>query len=95
MENSTKNRILDEALVMFAEKGYVAPVLVFWNVASRNDVFHADARDRGVVLVSGQSASTFEKLIRFLINEKLQTPLDFMYDVLNGERYRAITLAAA
>lgn len=80
---------------MFAQKGYIAPVLVFWNVDSRNDVFHADANNRGVVLVSGQSASTFRNLIRFLSNENLQSPVDFMYDVLNGERYRAITLAAA
>lgn len=80
---------------MFAQKGYTAPVLVFWNVDSRRDVFHADADDRGVVLVSGQSASTFKNLISYLNNEAILSPVDYMYDVLNGERYRAITLAAA
>ena len=77
---------------MFAEKGYIAPVLVFWNVNSRNDVFHADQSDRGIVLVGGQSASTFGNLLRFLNGEKALTPVDFMYDVLNSDRYRAITL---
>jgi len=76
----------------FADEGYVAPTLVFWNVNSRNDVFHGDKRDQGVVMVSGQSASTFENLIRFMNGQKLLGPIDFMYGVLNAERYQMIRL---
>ena len=79
---------------MFAAQGYTAPVLVFWNVNSTSDVFHADAASSGIVLVSGQSASTFENILRFLRGEDILTPVDFMYQVLGGERYAAITLPA-
>lgn len=77
---------------MFHQAGYRAPTLVFWNVNSRNDVFHAEASDTGTVLVSGQSASTFENLIRYLHGEKPLGPMDFMYQVLNGERYQIVQL---
>lgn len=80
---------------MFAAQGYTAPTLVFWNVNSLQDVFHADAGEQGVVLVSGQSASTFRNLLRFLRGESPLTPLDFMYEVLGSERYSAIVLPEA
>lgn len=74
----------------FAEYGYSAPILVFWNVNSRQDVFHADSTDTGVVLVAGQSASTFQNIIRCLNGEAPLTPLDFMDQVLNSPRYQPI-----
>lgn len=77
---------------LFAAHGYTAPTLVFWNVNSRHDVFHASAENMGVVLVAGQSASTFENILRFLNSERILTPTDFMYQVLDGERYCAIVL---
>ena len=82
----------DHIQQMFAAHGYTAPVLVFWNVNSRNDVFHANHGDHSVIQVSGQSASTFENLIRYINGEKILTPVDFMYAVLNGERYELIRL---
>ena len=89
MDRATYTRHVQQ---MFASCGYIAPVLVFWNVNSRNDVFHADQNDQGVILVSGQSASTFENLIRFMNDQKPLNPADFMYAVLNGERYEMIRL---
>lgn len=77
---------------MFAAQGYVAPVLIFWNVNSRNDVFHGGENDGGVILVSGQSPSTFENLIRFMNDEKPMEPAEFMHAVLNSERYAMIRL---
>ena len=77
---------------MFASHGYTAPVLVFWNVYFRNDVFHADANTDNVILVSGQSASTFERIIMFLKHGCVFTPTDMMYSVLNSERYEMIRL---
>ena len=68
--------------------GYEIPNVVFWNVASRNNVFHADKSRKGVQLVSGQSASTFKNLMGAVG----MTPLEFMYHVINSERYKPITL---
>jgi len=77
---------------MFASHGYTAPVLVFWNVDSRNDVFHADANADNVILVSGQAASTFERIIKFLKQGRIPTPTEMMYSVLNSERYEMVQL---
>ena len=77
---------------MFASYGYIAPTLVFWNVDSRNDVFHASANTEGVVMVSGQSASTFKNLIHFLNSGKTLSPMEMMYSVLNSERYEMVQL---
>ena len=77
---------------MFAEKGYAAPCLVFWNVSARHYVFHADAAEEGVVLVAGHSAGMFENLIAFLSDGTVITPRNMMYDVLSGERYAPVQL---
>ena len=55
-------------------------------------MFHADQGDQDVILVSGQSASTFENLIRFINGQEIFTAVDFMYMVLNGERYEMVRL---
>lgn len=73
---------------VYAEHGYKIPNVVFWNVDSRNDVFLADKNRKGVQLVSGQSASTFKNLISCVD----KTPVEMMYEVLNGERYKTITI---
>lgn len=78
---------------MFRDAGYDdAPTLVLWNVASRHDIFHADSADQGVIMISGQSAGTFENLVRFLNSDKRMTATDFMYQVLNAERYQMVQL---
>lgn len=72
----------------YASYGYDIPNVVFWNVDSRHDVFHAD-RDRvGVQLVSGQSATTFKQLI----NSVGLTPVEMMLKVVNSERYSPIVV---
>ena len=70
----------------FKKNGYEIPNIVFWNVDSRNDVFHADSKRKGVQLVSGQSASTFKNLMSCVG----MTPVEAMLKVLNSERYEAI-----
>lgn len=42
--------------------GYQLPNIIFWNVDSRNDIFHADSRRKGVQLYSGKSVTTFQNL---------------------------------
>ena len=70
----------DKMKAKFAQYGYEIPTIVFWNVDSRNDVFHADKNRKGVILVSGQSAGTF------------MSPMDFVMQIVNAKRYEPITV---
>lgn len=72
----------------YAKAGYEIPNVVFWNVNSRHDIFHADANRKGVQLCSGQSASTF----KILMGSVGMTPTEMMLKTVNDERYSAITV---
>lgn len=74
----------------FDAAGYKIPNVVFWNVNSESDTFHADATNKGVQLVSGHSATTFKNVIQSLN----KTPLEAMLDVILSDRYAAVTVAA-
>lgn len=76
----------DQMKQKYAVHGYEIPNIVFWNVNSRHDVFHADATKKGVQLVSGQSASTFKNLISCIG----MTPVEAMVKTICSERYEAI-----
>lgn len=76
----------DKMAHKFEKNGYEIPNIVFWNVDSRNDVFHADSKRKGVQLVSGQSASTFKNLLSCIG----MTPVEAMLKTINSERYEAI-----
>ena len=78
----------DKMKAKFAQYGYEIPTIVFWNVESRNDVFHADKNRKGVILVSGQSAGTFKNLIGAIG----MSPMDFVMQVVNAKRYEPITI---
>ena len=79
----------DNMRSQYLANGYDIPNVVFWNVNSRNDVFHADANRKGVQLVSGCSASTFRTLMQVIG----MTPVEAMENVLNSERYAAIQVS--
>ena len=87
-EPSSSWLFYDEMEKRFADVGYKIPNVIFWNVASRNDVFHADANRKGVQLVSGHSTNTFKILLKCLD----MTPTEMMLEVLNSERYAPITV---
>ena len=87
-EPSSSWMFYDEMKARFADAGYTIPKVVFWNVESRNDVFHADANREGVQLVSGHSTNTFKVLLKCLD----MTPYEMMLEVLNSERYAGITV---
>ena len=72
----------------FESYGYKLPNLIFWNVESRHNVFHADANRRGVQLASGESAAVFKSVIECLN----LSPFEAMLKVLNSDRYSAITV---
>ena len=71
----------------FAKFGYSCPVLVMWNVEARNDTFLSQSND--VLLVSGQSASTFYNLCSALGGK---TAWDFMCEVLNDPMYDCVVI---
>lgn len=78
----------DHVAAEYAEAGYQIPNVIFWNVNSRNDVFHADSNRKGVQLVSGQSTTTFKQLVDSIG----LTPIEMMHKVIDSERYSLIKL---
>ncbi|MCR4711548.1 MAG: DUF2828 family protein, partial [Clostridia bacterium] len=79
----------DKMAQRFAEHGYRIPNVIFWNVASRHDVFHADGNRTGVQLVSGQSAAVFRQVMQCVgLN-----PVEAMEKIINSERYAPIAVA--
>ena len=78
----------EEMRARFAQYGYEIPTVVFWQVDSRHDTFHADASRKGVVLVSGQSAGTFKNLIGSIG----MNPVEFMLKTILSGRYEPVTV---
>lgn len=74
----------------FSSFGYEIPNIVFWNVDSRHDVFHADCTRTGMQLCSGQSVTVFKQLLESIGS----TPIEMMEKIINSERYKDITIAA-
>ena len=68
----------------FEANGYKLPKLILWNVESRQDTYLTQSED--VILVSGQSASTFKNLISSInvgaYGMMLNTLNDKMYDCI-------------
>ena len=73
----------------FRDNGYQIPNIVFWNVDSRHDVFHADKKRTGVQLVSGMSTSVFRQVMQCVG----MNPVEAMEKVIGSDRYAAITVA--
>ena len=76
---------MDTLEAKFRAYGYECPKLILWNINARNDTFLSNRED--VVLVSGQSASTFKNLIRALNG---MTAYGYMVSILNGKAYEKI-----
>ena len=73
----------------FESYGYRIPNIIFWNVDSRHEVFHADKTRTGVQLVSGQAASMFRQVLRCVG----MNPVEAMEKIINSERYAPIAVA--
>ena len=71
----------------FAKFGYTLPLLCLWNVEARNDTFLS--QNNNVLLVSGQSASTFHNLCSALGGK---TAWEFMCEVLNDPMYDCVVI---
>lgn len=72
----------------FRRAGYQIPNIIFWNVNSRHDLFHADKSRRGVQLASGQSVTVFKQILEALDC----TPVEAMEKTISAERYECITI---
>ena len=72
----------------FEANGYEIPNIVFWNVNSRNNVYHISSDRKGVQLASGQSPVVFESLVKGIS----LSPYEYMLTVLNTKRYERITV---
>ncbi len=75
----------ENAKKKFEEKGYKLPIIVFWNVASRNRQQPVTMNEQGVVLVSGCTPKLFEMMASGNVD-----PYVFMNEVVNSERYKQI-----
>lgn len=80
-----RNTNLEEIKLKYKKAGYLLPSLVFWNVNGRIGNSPATQYDENTCLVSGCSPSIFKYAISG------QTPVDFMLEVLNSERYSKVT----
>ena len=78
----------DKMANKFQKAGYIIPNIIFWNVDSRHDVFHADAKRKGVQLASGQSVTVFKQVLQNLG----YNPIEAMENTINSERYSCITI---
>lgn len=79
----------DHMRAKFAQFGYEIPSIIFWNVNSRHNIFHADSDRKGVILCSGNSTTTFKSLI----NSIGMTPVEYMMSILTSKRYEAVKIA--
>lgn len=70
----------------YKKSGYARPNLVFWNASSRGNNIPVREDEYGTVLVSGCSPSIFKNVVSG------KTPLEYMLEILNSERYRNINL---
>ncbi len=70
---------------IFADNGYTLPRVIFWNVDSRNRQQPVTLNEQGVALVSGVSPRVFA-----MIKSGNLSPLSYMLEVLNSERYEKI-----
>ncbi|MCM1440464.1 MAG: DUF2828 domain-containing protein [Roseburia sp.] len=78
----------DKVAAKFSKHGYVIPNVIFWNVNSRHDIFHADKDRKGVQLASGQSVTVFKQILQNLG----YNPVEAMENTINSERYECITI---
>jgi hypothetical protein len=76
----------DKMKRMYASKGYNMPQLVFWNVSSKRNVFHASKDSACASLVSGYSQNVYKQVI----DNIGKTPYELMVEVLSDERYSKI-----
>ena len=72
----------------FADAGFEAPNLVFWNVNARSAQFPMTTNDDGVCIVSGCSPA----ILKALLSGNSIDPMQVLYDAVNVERYDRVVV---
>lgn len=83
-----RNKIMDEIAIRFQNAGYTLPKVIYWNVDSRQDVYHAISENKNVAMVSGQSASTFKTVLTSID----ESPYEVMLKTLNNPLYAVVQI---
>lgn len=78
----------DKMRKLFSDNGYEMPMVIFWNVEDRRDTFQVGKNDQNVILVSGQSVSTFKNVLGSIG----LSPYEHMLRTLNDSQYDVITV---
>ena len=79
----TSQKLAKEA---FKEAGYKLPELIFWNLNAEYGNQPVKYNKSGTCLISGYNPV----ILKFLVDGKLESPLETMNRVLNSERYAII-----
>lgn len=82
-EGNGISSLLESIALKWKNHGYIMPDLIFWNVNAALDTIPMKLKN-GVTFVSGLSPSLFESFLSG------KTAEDFVFDVLNKERYAVI-----
>lgn len=69
----------------YQKAGYKIPRVVYWNVDSKQDNVPVEKNELGVALISGFSPTAFKLAI-----DENATPMSFMLDTINTERYKDV-----
>ena len=73
----------------YESAGYEMPTVVFWNVSNRQaHTFQVTVDSRNVILVSGNSTSTFKSLL----SNVGRTPYEYMLETLKDPMYDFVTI---
>ena len=72
----------------FADAGFEAPNLVFWNVNARSAQFPMTTNDDGVCIVSGCSPA----ILKAILSGNQIDPMQVLYDAVNVERYDRVVV---
>ena len=88
--NRTEILHANELQAMYKAAGYTMPQVIYWNVNSHDNRFQTQSDIPGTMLASGSSPAIFKAIME--LKELNITPVEAMREVLNGDRYSAITI---
>ncbi|MBR6045195.1 MAG: DUF2828 family protein [Ruminococcus sp.] len=84
-QRGSDKTVFENAKAEYAANGYKLPTVVFWTIEDRHGHYPVTMDETGAVLVSGTSPMIFSMIMNSDI-----TPVKFMAQILDSERYRNI-----
>ncbi len=83
--NPTAQRMIEK---LYSDAGYKAPKIVYWNLNSRNTDSPVAYNKQDTCLVSGFNTS----ILKNILAGKDMTPMTIMMDVVDSDRYAAVSI---